>query len=82
MTEHQLSIHSARAVNIAERLARQENRSVTEIVERALEAYENRETEREPAAVFYARLSRESGTDIDLDALVMEGRIPHNGIDL
>lgn len=37
MTE-QLSIHSTRAVDIAERLARQESRSVTEIVERAPEA--------------------------------------------
>ena len=82
MTQHQLSINSARALDIAERLARQENRSVTEIVERALETYQSLESEREPASLFYARLTRDSGTDVDLDALIAEGRKPHKGIDL
>jgi hypothetical protein len=82
MTRHQLSINSARAADIAERLARQEKRSVTEIVERALEAYQNLESEREPASSFYARLTKDSASDVNLDALIAEGRKPHKGIDL
>jgi hypothetical protein len=43
-------------------------------VERALEAYEVREAGREPAAAFYMRLSSESGTDVDLEAIIRESR--------
>jgi hypothetical protein len=82
MAEPQLSVRSARARDLAHRLARRENRSVADVVERALEAYEIRETGREPASSFYARLSASYGTDLDLDAIIQETRRPHKGPDL
>ncbi|MGE0241639.1 MAG: plasmid stabilization protein [Parvibaculaceae bacterium] len=83
MAEPQLSVRSAKARNLAHRLARRENRSIADIVERALEAYEIREAGREPAASFYARLAAGSdGDDIDLEAVITEGRKKHTGIDL
>lgn len=82
MAEPQLSVRSARARDLAHRLARRENRSIADVVERALEAYEVREAGREPAASFYGRLSARSGTDLDLEAVIREGRRPHGGIDL
>ena len=82
MTEPQLSIRSARARDLAHRLAKRERRSVASVVERALEAYEAAQTGRERAAAFFARLSRDYGTDVDLEALVREARVPHSGIDL
>lgn len=56
MAEPQLSVRSAKARDLARRLARREHRSISDIVERALEAYEIREAGREPASDFYARL--------------------------
>lgn len=82
MAEPQLSVRSARARDLAHRLARRENRSVADIVERALEAYETSETGREPAARFYARLVDTCGTDIDLETEIRAGRDPHPGPDL
>lgn len=82
MAAPQLSVRSAKARDLAHRLARRENRSIAEVVERALEAYEVREAGREPAARFYARLAAGAGTDIDLDAVIRAGRKPHEGIDL
>lgn len=82
MAEPQLSVRSARARDLAHRLARRENRSIADVVERALAAYEIRETGREPASSFYGRLSTQSGTDLDLEAVVREGRRAHQGIDL
>ncbi len=82
MAEPQLSVRSARARELAHRLARRENRSIADIVERALESYEARETGREPASVFYGRLAAESGTDIDLEEVIRQQRRPHKGIDL
>jgi hypothetical protein len=74
MAEPQLSVRSARARDLAHRLARRERRSVAEIVERALEAYEVREAGREPAAAFYARLPVDYGSEIDLEAVIRESR--------
>lgn len=74
MAEPQLSVRSAKARDLAHRLARRERRSIADIVERALEAYEVRETGREPASSFYARLSLDSGTDIDLEAVIRKAR--------
>ena len=74
MAEPQLSVRSAKARDLAHRLARRENRSIADVVERALEAYEIREAGREPAAAFYARLANESGSDIDLEAVIRESR--------
>jgi hypothetical protein len=67
---------------LAHRLAVRERRTIAEIVERALESYETREAESEPAASFYARLARDHGTDIDLEALLRETRSAHGGIEL
>jgi hypothetical protein len=79
MAEPQLSVRSAKARDLAHRLARREKRSIADIVERALEAYEVREAGREPATAFYARLSSNFGTDIDLDAIIRNDRRPHKG---
>ena len=82
MAQPQLSVRSARARDLAHRLARRERRSIADIVERALEAYEVRETGREPASVFYGRLASRYGTDIDLEAVIREGRRANAGPDL
>ena len=82
MAEPQLSVRSAKARDLAHRLARRENRSIADVVERALESYEVREAGREPASTFYARLSAQSGTDIDLEAVIRDNRQPHQGIEL
>ncbi|MEN3953313.1 plasmid stabilization protein [Iodidimonas sp. SYSU 1G8] len=81
MAEPQFSVRSAKARELAHRLGRREKRSIAEIVERALEAYEVREAGREPAAAFYARLSARPGPDIDLEAVILENRT-HEGSDI
>ena len=48
MAEPQLSVRSARA--LAHGLARREQRTVAEVVERAFEVYEAAQSGREPAA--------------------------------
>lgn len=78
----QLSVRSAKARDLARRLARRENRSIADIVERALESYEVREAGREPAGAFYSRLAGQFGTDLDLESVIREDRRPHDGIDL
>ena len=82
MPAPQLSVRSAKARDIAHRLARRERRTVAEVVERALEIYEARETGRESADAFYERISRDYGTDIDLEEVIREHRKPHPGVDL
>lgn len=82
MAEPQLSVRSSKARDLAHRLARRENRSIADIVERALESYEIRETGREAAEAFYARLVAQSGTDIDLETITRENRRPHHGVEL
>lgn len=82
MAEPQLSVRSARARDLAHRLARRENRTIADVVERALEAYEARETGRTPASEFYARLTAECGTDLDLETVIRASRRPHMGPDL
>ena len=82
MAEPQLSVRSAKARQLAHRLARRENRSIADVVERALEAYEIRESGREAAAGFYERLSARSGTDIDLESVIRDSRRPHAGPEL
>jgi hypothetical protein len=81
MAEPQLSVRSARARDLAHRLARREKRSIADIVERALESYEARVIGREPAEVFYARLAG-NGEDVDLEAIIRGGRRPHAGPNL
>ena len=82
MAEPQLSVRSAKARNLAHRLARRERRSVADIVERALEAYEVREAGREPASAFYARLSSEYGSDLNLEAVIRQSRRINPGPEL
>jgi len=82
MAEPQLSVRSARARDLVHRLARREKRTVAEVVERALEAYEAAQTGRETAAKFYARVSRSFWVDVDLDAIVRDQRKAHSGPDL
>lgn len=82
MAAPQLSVRSSKARDLAHKLARRENRSIAEIVERALESYEIREAGREPASTFYARLRDQSATDIDLEIVIRESRRPHEGPDL
>ena len=77
MAKPQFSVRSAKARDLAQRLARRENCSISDIVERALEAYEIREAGREPASTFYARLTANYGTDIDLEAVIKAGRPTH-----
>ena len=79
MAEPQLSVRSAKARDLARRLARRERRSIADVVERALEAYEVRETGREPASAFYARLAKDHGTDLDLECVIRENRKSHSG---
>jgi hypothetical protein len=75
-------VRSAKARELAHRLARREHRSIADVVERALESYEVREAGREPAATFYARLSNEHGSDIDLETIIRESRRVDPGPDL
>jgi len=82
MPEPQLSVRSARARDLAHRLAKREQRSVAEVVERALEAYESAQTGREPAEKFYDRISAECGTNIDLEQVIGRSAEPHSGVDL
>jgi hypothetical protein len=82
MAEPQLSVRSAKARDLAHRLARREKRSIADIVERALEAYEIREAGRESASEFYARVSERYGTDLDLETVIQESRRIHLGPEL
>ncbi|MCX2725774.1 type II toxin-antitoxin system VapB family antitoxin [Roseibium salinum] len=82
MAEPQLSVRSAKARDLAHRLARRERRSIADIVERALEAYEVREAGREPASDFYVRIAETCGSDVDLEAVIRESRKIHAGPDL
>lgn len=82
MAEPQLSVRSAKARELAHRLARRESRSIADIVEWALEFYDVREAGHEPADHFYGRLVAESGADIDLEAIIHEHRQAHKGVGL
>lgn len=82
MAEPQLSVRSSKALKLAHLLAKKERRTVAQVVERALELYAHVEPEREAAPDFYARISREYGTDVDLESLLREDRKPNIGIDL
>jgi hypothetical protein len=82
VAEPQLSVRSAKARNLAHRLARREHRSIADIVERALEAYEIREAGREPASAFYARLVSDYSGDLDVESLIRENRKINPGPEL
>jgi hypothetical protein len=82
MVEPQLSVRSARARDLAHTLARRENRSIADIVERALEIYATRELGRERAADFYTRICSQFGSEIDLESIIRENRAVHTGLEL
>jgi hypothetical protein len=82
VAEPQLSVRSAKARDLARRLARRENRSITDIVERALESYEVREAGREPASTFCARIASAYGTEVDLESVIRDDRQVHEGPEL
>jgi hypothetical protein len=82
MAQPQLSVRSAKARDLARRLARRERRSIADIVERALEAYEIREAGREPAPAFYARLANDYGIDLDLEVVIRKSRKINPGPEL
>jgi hypothetical protein len=82
VAEPQLSVRSAKARDLAHRLARRERRSIADIVERALEAYEIREAGRESAASFYGRLAADCGADVDLEDVIKQSRQTNPGVDL
>ncbi len=67
---------------MAHRLARREHRSIADVVERALEAYEVREAGREPASAFYARLSNDFGGDVELEDIIRTARRINPGLDI
>jgi hypothetical protein len=82
--ERQLSVRSARASDLAHRLAAREKRSIAHVVEQALDLYARHTTGEEPASQFYARLTQlaAANNDIDLDAIIKADRRPNKGIDL
>ncbi len=82
MAEPQLSVRSARAKELAHKLAKLERRTVAQVVECALEEYAAQQTGRMPASQFYRELNLRCAADIDLEAAIREGRKPHHGIDL
>jgi hypothetical protein len=73
---------SAKAHQFAHRPARREGRTVADIVERALEAYEIREASREPALAFYTRLARYYGCDVELEAVIRASRTAREDLNL
>ena len=78
----QLSVRSAKARELAHRLARTEGRTVASVVERALEAYALRHTE--SAESFFQRLAQldVGQSKPDLADLIEENRQPHAGLDM
>ena len=84
MAEQQLSIRSTRARNLAHRLAKKEQRTVSQIVERALDAYARPQNSvaQETSSEFWDRVQRDYASEIDLQQLIDKNRMPNKGIDL
>jgi hypothetical protein len=93
MTEQQLSIRSTKAKALARKLAKAQRRTVTQIVEIALEHYAESDTSTqaqnntESLSDFLARMHQSlypTGTepDIDLEALIKDHRKPQRPIEL
>ena len=77
MSEPQLSVRSAKARELAHRLANRERRTIAAVVERALEEYEQRHGEQVSAEEFYRTLQANCAADVDLDAILANHRRPH-----
>ncbi len=87
MAEPQLSVRSGRARDLAHMLARRERRTVAQVVEKALEAYadsnpRDKQSWREFIDDLQAMPRETNEKDIDLEAVIREGRKPNPGIDL
>ncbi|WP_290653452.1 type II toxin-antitoxin system VapB family antitoxin [Aquisalimonas sp.] len=82
MAKPQLSIRSAKARELAHRLAQRERRTVASIVELALEEYAAKHANASPAEAFYRQLRETCAVDSDLDDLIEANRKPHRGLDL
>lgn len=91
MSEAQLNIRSTKAKNLASDLAKQERRTVSKIVESALECYarDRRKTNvrQHEASNFWRDLNKSlyptgKEPDIDLEAIINEHRKPHDPIKL
>jgi hypothetical protein len=87
MAEPQLSVRSARARDLAHMLAKRERRTVAQVVELALEQYAGSGSKRQLSGAEFVAALRAlprdlNEPDIDLEALIKEGRKPHTGIDL
>jgi hypothetical protein len=91
MSEAQLNIRSTKAKNLASTLARQQRRTVSQIVELALEHYSNElpkvKVHAQEASNFWKDLNKSlyptgKEPDIDLEAVVNHRREPHDPIKL
>ena len=85
MAEPQLSVRSARARALAYRLAKKEQRTISQVVERALELYAKPAyaRQKESDSEFWERARRDFSTDLDLDEIVKAHRnLPHKTVDL
>ena len=84
MAEQQLSIRSTRARNLAHKLAKKEQRTVSQIVERALDAYARpqKHVPQETGVEFWDRVQRNHASDVDLQSLIDQNRAPNKGIAL
>jgi hypothetical protein len=87
MAEPQLSVRSARARDLAHMLAKRERRTVAQVVEQALEAYADSNPRNGQSWSAFIddllALPRDPDEkDIDLSAIIREGRKPNPGIDL
>lgn len=82
MVKPQLSVRSAKARELAHRLAQRERRTVASIVELALEEYAAKHSSDSPAEAFYQQLQETCAIDSNLDDLIEAHRKPHRGIEL
>jgi hypothetical protein len=91
MPEQQLSIRSTKARNLAHRLAKSHRRTVSQVVEIALEQFAesnqpSRAPKQESSEDFWSRIARMSreaeGPDVDLMTIINEHRKPHSPIKL
>jgi hypothetical protein len=70
MVEQQLSVRSTRARTLAHKLAKRERRTISQIVEMALEAYARPvpKPRKESGAEFWERIHRDYGVDDETHA--------------
>ena len=87
MPQSQLSVRSTKAKELAHQIAKRERRTVSQVVELALESYANRVSQpnafASPGAEgFWSRMSREFGGDVDLWEIITAHRHPQRDVDL